>query len=91
MWLGEHQAQVIEYQRAENAALLERSGKRRLQLTDGERRRLARLGKTLGRKALQQVATIATPDTILRWSCADTGGYRTMAPRRESCLTPTLT
>jgi hypothetical protein len=24
-------------------------------------------GKALGRKALQQVATIATPDTILRW------------------------
>jgi transposase InsO family protein len=67
MWLGEHQARVIEYQRAENAALLERLGRRRLRLTDGERRRLARLGKALGRKALQQVATIATPDTILRW------------------------
>ena len=67
MWLGEHQARVIEYQRAENAALLERLGKHRLRLTDGERRRLAKLGKALGRKALQQVATIATPDTILRW------------------------
>ena len=67
MWLGEHQARVIEYQLAENAALLERLGRRRLRLTDGERRRLARLGKALGRKALQQVATIATPDTILRW------------------------
>jgi putative transposase len=66
-WLGEHQARVIEYQRAENAALLERLGKHRLRLTDGERRRLAKLGKALGRKALQQVATIATPDTILRW------------------------
>jgi hypothetical protein len=64
MWLGEHQARVIEYQRAENAALLERLGKRRLRLTDGERRRLAKLGKALGRKALQQVATIATPDTV---------------------------
>jgi putative transposase len=67
MWLGEHQARVIEYQRAENAALLERLGKHRLRLTDGERRRLAKLGKALGRKALQKVATIATPDTILRW------------------------
>jgi hypothetical protein len=64
-WLGEQQARVIEYQRAENAALLERLGKHRLRLTDGERRRLAKLGKALGRKALQQVATIATPDTIL--------------------------
>ena len=62
MWLGEHQARVIEYQRAENAALLQRLGKHRLRLTDGERRRLAKLGKALGQKALQQVATIATPD-----------------------------
>src|SRR5450631_439110 len=66
-WLGEQQARVIEYQRAENAALLERLGKHRLRLTDGERRHLAKLGKALGRKALQQVATIATPDSILRW------------------------
>ena len=66
-WLGEQQARVIEYQRAENMALLGRLGKHRLRLTDGERRRLAKLGKALGRKALQQVATIATPDTILRW------------------------
>ena len=58
---------MIEYQRAENAALLERRGKHRLRLTDGERRRLAKLGRALGRKALQQVATIATPETILRW------------------------
>ena len=27
MWVGEHQARVIEFQRAENAALLERLGK----------------------------------------------------------------
>src|SRR5579863_5056830 len=32
-----------------------------------ERRQLAVLGKKLGRKALAEVATIATPDTILRW------------------------
>src|SRR5450432_2030019 len=51
MWVGEHQARVIAYQRAENAALLERLGKHRLRLTDGERRRLAKLGKALGRKA----------------------------------------
>ena len=58
--VGEHQARVIEYQRAENTALLERLGKHRLRLTDGERRRLATLGKEPGRTALQQVATIAT-------------------------------
>jgi hypothetical protein len=66
-WVGEQQARVIEYQRGENAALLERLGKGRLRLTDGERRRLAKLGKALGRNALQEVATLATADTILRW------------------------
>jgi hypothetical protein len=57
MWTGEQQTRVIEYQRAENAALLERIGNWRLRLTDGERRRLAKLGKARGRKALQEVAT----------------------------------
>jgi hypothetical protein len=38
-----------------------------LRFTDAERRKLAVLGKKLGRKALAEVATIATPDTILRW------------------------
>jgi hypothetical protein len=57
---------VIEYQRAENAALLERFGKHRLRLTDGERRLLAKLGKALGRNALQEGATLAMPDTIPR-------------------------
>jgi len=57
MWLGPHQARVIQYQRAENEALRARLGKCRLQLTDRERRRLAKLGQSLGRKALQEVAT----------------------------------
>jgi putative transposase len=42
-------------------------GKKRLRFTDAERRTLAILGKKLGRKALAELATIATPDTILRW------------------------
>ena len=39
----------------------------RVRLTDAERRRLARLGKPLGRKVLREIASIASPDTILRW------------------------
>ncbi|HJT33411.1 MAG TPA: hypothetical protein VJ783_15310 [Pirellulales bacterium] len=42
-------------------------GKKRIPLTDDERRMLAVKGKALGRRALEQVATIVTPDTILRW------------------------
>ena len=40
---------------------------RRLRLTDGDRRRLAVRAFQLGRRALRQVATIVTPDTLLRW------------------------
>ena len=40
---------------------------RRLQLDDGQRRRLAVLGQRLGRVVLRDVATLVTPDTILRW------------------------
>jgi putative transposase len=40
---------------------------RRLRLTDDQRRRLAAQGRRLGRRVLRQVATIVTPDTILRW------------------------
>jgi putative transposase len=39
----------------------------RLQLTDGERKTLAELGKKLGRQALAEVATIVKPETILAW------------------------
>jgi putative transposase len=36
-------------------------------LTEAERRSLARHGHRLGRHRLREVATIVTPDTILRW------------------------
>ena len=36
-------------------------------LKDEERRQLATVGKQLGRKALEAIATIVKPDTILRW------------------------
>ncbi len=47
--------------------LREQFGARRLRLSDDQRRRLAAKGQALGRKLLSQVATIVTPDTILRW------------------------
>jgi putative transposase len=39
----------------------------KLRLKDEERRQLATIGKQLGRKALEAIATIVKPDTILRW------------------------
>ena len=60
---------VIEYLLEENKVLKEHLQKRgqRILLTDAQRRRIAKKGKGLGWKVLQQYATIATPETILAW------------------------
>src|SRR2546426_7628754 len=66
-WIQRHQQQVIPYLHEENRVLKAQLGGRRLPLTDTERRRLATLAHPLGRTRLQEVATIATPETLLRW------------------------
>ena len=66
-WIQRHQQRVITYLQEENRVLKAQLGGRRLRLTDTERRRLAALAHPLGRKRLKAVATIATPDTLLRW------------------------
>jgi putative transposase len=58
---------TIAYLMEENRILKQKLGKKRILLTDEERRLLAVKGKALGRRLLEQVATIVTPDTILRW------------------------
>ena len=67
VWLGRVLQRQIDYLKEENRALKEQLGGRKLRLTDAARRRLAVLSKELGRKVLAEVATIATPETILRW------------------------
>ena len=66
-WVNRRQQQIIEFQNAEIEALLKKLGKKRVLLTDDQRRLLAVKGKALGRKALMELTTIVTPDTILRW------------------------
>src|SRR2546422_4902833 len=66
-WVNRHQQRVIEYLVEENRVLKEQLTRRRVRLTDDQRRRLAAKGQRLGRRVLRQVATIVTPDTILRW------------------------
>jgi putative transposase len=66
-WVTRQQAEVIEYLKAENLALRERLGGKRLRFTDAQRRRLARKAKPLGRKRLRELSPIVTPDTLLRW------------------------
>ena len=60
------QADAIAFLREENRVLKARLAGQRLRFDDGERRRLAELGQRLGRRVLTQVATLVTPDTILR-------------------------
>jgi len=45
----------------------------RMPLSDSDRRVLAEIGKKLGKKALEEIATVAQADTILAWyrKCID--------------------
>jgi hypothetical protein len=64
-WMNQRQLQVIDYLREENRVLREQLGDRRLCLSDHRRRRLAAKAQVLGRKVLDQIATIVTPETLL--------------------------
>jgi hypothetical protein len=66
-WLEREQRDVIAFLREENRTLKAQLAGRRLRLTDAQRCRLAVLGQRLGRAVLRDVATLVTPDTILRW------------------------
>jgi putative transposase len=55
-----------EYLVTENR-ILRQQIKGRVHLTDAERKNLAEIGKQLGKKALEEVAHIVKPDTILGW------------------------
>jgi transposase InsO family protein len=55
-----------EYLVTENR-ILRQQIKGRVQLSDGERMRLGEIGKKLGKQALEEVASIVKPDTILAW------------------------
>jgi hypothetical protein len=76
VWLGRALQQQVGYLKAENRVLKKTLGANKVRLTDADRRRLAVLGKKLGRKALAEVVTIASPETILRW-------YRELVAKRD--------
>jgi len=65
--MNQRQLEIIDYLREENRVLREQLGRRRLRLTDDQRRRLAAKAKRLGRKLLSEVATIVTLETLLAW------------------------
>ena len=66
-WLDQREREVLAYLIEENRILRRQVDRRRLRLTDDERRRLAARAYRLGCQALREVATIVTPNTLLRW------------------------
>lgn len=67
-WINQQQQDLIEYLREENRVPHEQLGtlgNRRLRLNDDQRRRLAVRAKKLGRRTLQEWATLVTPETLL--------------------------
>jgi len=81
-WVSHHQQEVIEYLVEENRVLKEQLKGKALRLNDDQRRRLAAKGKVLGRRVLGTIATIVTPDTILRWHHRLIAAKWTYAPKR---------
>src|SRR5262252_2601223 len=66
-WINRHQQQVIAYLLEENRTLPAKLRGRRLRFTNAERHRLAALAFPIGRNRLKSLATLATPDTLMRW------------------------
>ena len=66
-WLDRRERDALAYLIEENRILRAQLSGRRLRLTDEVRRRLAQCGHRLGRRLLGELATIVTPDTVLRW------------------------
>src|SRR5438093_9704206 len=66
-WVHRHQLIVIEFLQAENRLLKEKLRGKRLRFTDAERALLARKAKAVGHKALLELDTVVSPDTLLRW------------------------
>jgi len=66
-WLDRREREAVAHLIEENRLMRRQLGGRRLRLTDDERRRLAARAYRVGRAALREIGTIATPDTLLRW------------------------
>jgi transposase InsO family protein len=62
----------------------------RVRLTDGERKALAEIGQKLGKKALEAVAQIVKPDTILAWHRKLVAQKFDGSPQRKAPGRPTI-
>ncbi len=84
-WITRQQDAVIDYLREENRVLKEQLGRKRLRLTDAQRRRLAVRGKAIGRRALTEVATLV----ILR-VCAESPSSAIECAQQAGCCASTI-
>ena len=66
-WINKDQQKIIDYLAEEIQVYQELCKGYRLRFTDKQRRRLSVKAKALGRKTLEQFASLVTPDTLLRW------------------------
>ena len=66
-WLNRQQQAVIDYLIEENRVLKDQLEGQRLRFTDEQRIRLAVKAKVLGRRVLDELETLVTPDTLLAW------------------------
>ena len=66
-WLNRNQQAVIDYLIEENRVLKDQLEGQRLRFTDDQRRRLAAKAKVLGRRLLDEIETLVTPETLLVW------------------------
>jgi len=66
-WVHLRQLILIEFLQAENRLLKDCLQGRRMRFTDAERALLSRKAKAVGRKALLELDTLVSPDTLMRW------------------------
>ena len=66
-WVNRHQQAVIDYLIEENRVLKDQLDGQRIRFTDIQRRRLALKVKLVGRRLLDEIETLVTPDTLLAW------------------------
>jgi putative transposase len=77
------------YLMAENRILRHRIDGR-VQLTDGDRKELAEMGAKLGKKALETIATITKPETILAWNRRFADRESSRHDNTDLCLFPSM-
>jgi len=66
-WMQREQQAVIDYLQEEVRVLKEAFGEKKLRLNDAQRIRLAAKAKKVKFGRLKQIASIVTPQTLLRW------------------------